>query len=285
MNTIGADNIASSGGHHTENKRARVTMAAVLIAVVMVGLLVADRLYHPEKFRIEQIKVRGQFVQITDAQLKAAVEYTLDGNYFSADLTEIENSLEAMPWVFSASVRRQWPSTLVVDVEEVRPIANWGENKWLNATGDLVDRQQHSTFLPQLGGPDSMQQQIWKSFRTWHGMFAAHGLALEKLEFDERELWYLTLSLTALALDRNNTPNISPDTLATGEPNQTAEVIMIVDNGDATARIQRLIDALNSQLIAEFPNMRSIDLRYPNGFAINWVRYSSTPRELVEAGQ
>ena len=36
------------------------------------------------------------------------------------------------------------------------------------------------------------------------------------------------------------------------------------------ARIRQFLAALHHRLIAEFPAMRSIDLRYPNGFAIGW---------------
>ena len=256
-----------------------VTGSAILIAVTMIVLLVVDRLYNPDKFQIEQIEVRGQFVQVDSDQVRLSVENTLNGNYFSASLDDIERGLIEMPWVFSASVRRQWPSTLVVEVEEIQPIANWGDDQWLNATGDLVDRHPLDIKLPLLKGPQDMQQYVWKSFQPWHEMFASYGLNLERLEFDERELWYLTLSLTALALDRNAIPDHS----IAGELNQKAEVTMIVDNTDATARIKRLINALNSQLIAEFPGMRSIDLRYPNGFAINWIKYPPESQKLTES--
>lgn len=123
-----------------------------------------------------------------------------------------------------------------------------------------------------------MQKEVWQAFQEWHGMFAAHGLSLDRLELDERELWYLTLSLTALAMDRNALSQPEGE-----KPIPTAEVTMIVDNSDASARIERLIEALNSQLIAEFPGMRSIDLRYPNGFAINWISESPDNQKLTES--
>lgn len=184
-----------------------------------------------------------------------------------------------MPWVFDASVRRQWPSTLIVEIVEIQPIAEWGDDEWLNSNGDLVSREPWDGNLPILAGPESMQEMVWAAFQEWHGMFAAHGLSLDRLEFDQRELWYLTLSLTALALDRNA---IALDETSS-ESTHAAEVTMIVDNSDATARIERLINALNTQLIAEFPGMKSIDLRYPNGFAINWIKQSPETKKLTES--
>ena len=272
--------------HITHSGSGWVTMLVFVLLVVIAGLFLIDRLYHPQKFRIEQIEVRGQFRHVNAEQVRDIVEETLRGNYFSVSLEEVESAVGEMAWIFSAAVRRQWPSTLVVEVEEVQPIAEWGENQWLNASGDLVRREPWDHKLPMLFGPESMKESVWQKFQKWHGMFASHGLSLDRLEFDERELWYLDLSLSALARDRNLLTTSVIDSSATrvvdAEPG-LGEVTMIVDNSEATARIARLINALNSQLIAEFPGMKSIDLRYPNGFAINWIQRSPETRKLTES--
>ncbi len=286
MNGI-ADTDINSGDSDVNSANSGSGWLAGLVFVLllaMVVLFIADKLYHPDKFRIEHIEVHGQFDQVDGDQVQRVVENSLSGNYFSASLESIERHIRDMPWVFDASVRRQWPSTLIVDVEEVQPIAKWGDGQWLNASGDLVVQENWDGVLPQLYGPDSMQQMVWQSFQHWHGMFAAHGLSLDRLEFDQRELWYLNLSLTALAIDRNaSVSQPSSDSLSGLNALPRAEVTMIVDNSDATARIERLIKALNSKLIAEFPSMKSIDLRYPNGFAINWISQSPDARNLTES--
>lgn len=265
-----------------------IAAAVFLLLVAIVGLFLVDRLYNPGKFRIEEVEIRGQFERVNPERVRATVADEVDGNYFSASLEGIEQAVRELPWVFRASVRRRWPSTLVVDVDEVQPIAAWGSDRWLNVSGDLVPSEDWTGSLPVLDGPDDMKERIWRAFQEWHGLFAAQGLSLDRLEFDERELWYLSLSLSALALER-----ISPAVAEGGEAGEvgeaeastpvSAEVTMIVDNSDAGARIRRLISALNSQLIAEFPSMRSIDLRYPNGFAIHWVNGAPAPRQLTDS--
>lgn len=274
MNTIVGPKPQLHYRHASVARNPWVTGLAALAVVAMMILLAADRLYNPDKFRFEQVEVRAAFIHVDSEQVRAAVEATLNGNYFSASLEAIAQGLRKMPWVFSAAVRRQWPATLVVEVDEIQPIASWGDHKWLNATGDLVDRQPWDGALPQLSGPDTQQQQVWQSFQAWHQIFAAHGLSLQRLRLDERELWYLTLSITAL--QRNA---ISNQSIAGG---LNHVVTMIVDNSDATARIKRLINALNSQLIAGFGDIKSIDLRYPNGFAINRIKHFSKDRKLTQ---
>ena len=264
---------------HSTSRSGWVVGIVFAVLLGFVFLFIADRLFHPHKFRIEEVEVRGQLNHVDGQQVKEVVERVLDGNYFSASLDGIERKIKDMSWVFDASVRRQWPSKLIVEIDEVQPIAKWGEAEWLNSNGELVRREPWDGNLPLLAGPVSMQEMVWNAFQEWHGMFAAHGLSLDRLEFDERELWYLTLSLTALALDRNAIVSEQENY----EPSHAAEVTMIVDNSDATARIKRLIDALNTQLIAEFPGMKSIDLRYPNGFAINWINQSPETKTLTES--
>lgn len=266
----------------SESTARRSPLVIGVVALVLIGmvvLFVVDRLYNPQQFRIEQVEVIGQFEHVNAEQVRDLVADALDGNYFSAELGGIETRIRNIPWVYDASVRRQWPSTLKVQIEEVQPIAEWGDKYWLNASGDLVDREEWAGNLPLLDGPAAMQETVWNSFNKWHEMFAVHGISLDRLELDERELWYLTLSLTALAMDRNELVIEA----GRGQAMGPGEVVLIVDNINPTARIERLMKALNSELIAEFPGMKSIDLRYPNGFAINWIKRPPDPQNLSDS--
>jgi cell division protein FtsQ len=189
----------------------------------------------------------------------------------------------------------------VVDVVEVQPVAEWGNHQWLNFTGDLVQREDlpGEPDLPVLSGPDNQKKEVWQAFQRWSSMFGSNGLTLDELRLDTRGLWYLKLSLGALALDRRSS---SPDgAVLTGlstvesEKNELAvdasalvkkqaaePVTMTVKQEHADERVKRFVDALNHQLIVEFPGMRSIDLRYPNGFAISWKNSLPQAHSLTE---
>lgn len=283
MNDHTLENLAGYYDTEDEDPRPRsslwVIVLVFILLVAIVSLFLLDWLYNPEKFRIEEVEIHGQLEHVDTELIRSAVASELDGNYFSARLEDIEGAIRTLPWVFDASVRRRWPSTLVVGVDEVRPVAAWGSDRWLNASGDLVEREPWDGSLPVLDGPENMKEVVWRAFREWQGLFADQGLSLDRLEFDERELWYMTLSFAG-RLDRRRAPEADA---ADRTPPVTAAVVMIVDNLDAGARIQRLISALNSQLISEFPNMRSVDLRYPNGFAIHWAHDAPDVRGIAES--
>jgi cell division protein FtsQ len=255
----------------------------ILVLIVLAGIFIADQMFNPAKFQITEIEVHGQFLNVDGEQVKRVVESAMTGNYFSISLKKLENQIKNLPWAYSASVRSRWPSTLVVEVVEIQPVAVWSESRWLNFTGDLVAQQQPGkvaqyTQLPKLSGPDSDISLVWQSFRRWSGKFASTGLSLDGLTLDSRGLWYLQLSLGALAMNRSAETVADPASAeqdaasdqADSESNQTDYVSMIVDDTLADERINRFIKTLNQQLIVQFPYMTSIDLRYPNGFAIRW---------------
>ena len=239
--------------------------AAGILAVLLCLLLMVDRLYRPDKFQINRIEVNGNFVRVDGRQIKRVVEQAMDGNYFSVSLAHLEREIESLPWVFNASLRRRWPSTLSVEVVEVEPVARWGVDKWLHVTHDIValDAYPGGVDLPLLEGPIEHKALIWEMFQHWSGLLAQPGLRLEALRLDTRGLWYLQLSRAG---QRQHSP--SPD--AAQSARRAHRVALVVDENNADARLRRFVRAINPQLVSDFTAIDSIDLRYPNGFAIGW---------------
>ena len=292
MNSLSSRNLSDRASEFQQtpadlavNTRPRwIMLMAVILLASLVVLFVADRLFDPQKFQIKEIEVHGHFNHVDGAQVKQIAEAALEGNYFSVNLRRLENEIKQIPWVFSASLRRQWPSTIMVDVVEVQPVARWGEGKWLNFTGDLVDRQhgggnKSNHDLPLLYGSADQKQIVWKAFQQWSEQFSSNGLVLEQLSLDSRDLWWLKLSMGALALNGGQSTQGSGQII-----DRPAKVTMVVDKANAFPRIERFIEALNQELIVQFPQMKTIDLRYPNGFAISWQGSQSVAQNITESG-
>ena len=262
-------NAAAAAGTRAAGRNYRVGFFVGLFLIVLLAtVLVADRIFNPAEFRITDVEVRGNLSRVSGEDVVAAARETLDGNYFSSDLEGLETRIEQIPWVYSATIRRKWPSTLAVNVQEIEPVARWGSDRWLNFTGDVVPRQGVAgsaleKSLPRLNGPEEEIGRIRDMFGLWSGKFATAGLVLAGVNLNPLGLWELELELGALA--RSRLP---------AEVSETAEfdlpVRMIADGRDPTRRIDRFIRAINQHLIDKFPFMASVDLRYPNGFAIGW---------------
>lgn len=281
MNSYAAGNVSNKAA----NTKPRWIMAvAFILLILLVLLFVADRLFDPQKFQIREIEVHGHLKHVDSAQVQQVAESALEGNYFSINLRQLENQIKQVPWVFSASLRRQWPSTIVVDVVEIQPVARWGEDKWLNFTGHLVERQQGSEWesnlnLPLLHGPVAQKQIVWEAFQKWSDRFSTNGLSLEQLILDSRDIWRLKFALGALAINKGQSTQGAEEII-----DSPTKVTMVVDKANSFSRIERFIEALNQELIGQLPQMKNIDLRYPNGFAISWQEFSSVAQTITKVG-
>ena len=69
---------------------------------------------------------------VSPSLLRAAVKREVRGNFFSIDLDAVRTTIETVPWVRRASVRRVWPDGLEVAIEEHRTLALWGDGRLVN---------------------------------------------------------------------------------------------------------------------------------------------------------
>lgn len=89
----------------------------VIAAVIAGGGLGYRWLTGSERFAVAAVEVRGTHaVAVTEVERAVAPAY--GQNVFRVSLGAIERRLRAQPWIASASVRRDLPDTLVVEVEE-----------------------------------------------------------------------------------------------------------------------------------------------------------------------
>ncbi|MDD9810168.1 MAG: FtsQ-type POTRA domain-containing protein [Gammaproteobacteria bacterium] len=269
---------------HAHAKPAKPAVAGWVVSLALLALLtvgalfVLDRVYHAEQFRIRAVEVRGHVTRVDGGQVRAVVERALPATYFSVELDDLEARIEQLPWVFSASLRRRWPDALVVEVTEVQPVAQWGDDRWLHSTGALVARpaEAHAAEwrdLPKLSGPSARaesraaREKVWRAYQTWSKAFAAKGLQLDALHVDARGLCYLTLSVSAL-LGRAGQGAGAPSSPSPSSPSPPS-IRLIVPQQHAAARIARFTGALRHPLLGDFAALRTVDLRYPNGFAVS----------------
>lgn len=255
--------------------RPKWLVAAVVIMLSGLGLLyLADQMFHPDRFQFRNIQVKGALGSVNEKQLREVVNVSLVGNYFSASLPGLESEIENLPWVSSATLRRQWPSTLVVDVEEMQPVARWGGDQWLKFTrGNPVivppiEGGAQDAGLPLLDGHDREAPLVWQTFQRWSEKLLSNGLVVDEISLHSRGLWTLKISRSALGMQAMNAPEP-----ISGEMEDSA-VEIVIDQENADIKLDRLVAALNQALMSRFPEMRKIDLRYANGFAVSFRKPS-----------
>jgi cell division protein FtsQ len=233
-----------------------VNRSLVLVGVLVVLAVSAKAVLVLRAIPVERIVVTGKLENTRTAALQEMVQPALVGGFLSADLQRIRRELESLPWLYEASVRRQWPNALAIHVVEQLPIARWGENGYLNHAGDIFQSEdiagnslEHSA-LPLLTGPEGEQRKLIADYQLLTDMLRP-----------------LALPVVALAVDPRGQLRA---TLADGIELALGDVLL-------RERLERFVALYRGGLSVRSKEIVRVDVRYPRGIAVAFKE----PVELV----
>lgn len=217
---------------------------SALIASVIILLsyqLSANLLDRP----IRSITIDGPFQRVSALQIEEAISGVLNDGFLSANLSEIQRLIVAMPWIDQANVVRRWPSQLEISVIEQVPAACWGGHGLLNTRGELFvsDARHIPAELPRLSGPSDQVAEIAKRYLTIREQLIPLGLDLRRLHLDPRGAWEMTL--------QNG-------------------VDVRIGRRDIEQRTELFLDVAARIITNRAADIDHVDMRYSNGFTIGW---------------
>jgi len=109
-----------------------VSAVAVLVVIFFMVQLVLDHFRNPGRYPIKSVVVGGYYQHTDHDQLRDRVMGQAQLGFFNLDIAEIQQEVEELPWVEKAYVRRIWPESISVHIEEHQPVARWGEDGLLS---------------------------------------------------------------------------------------------------------------------------------------------------------
>lgn len=213
---------------------------------------------------------RERLTEVNDDALQRIAEAvrTRRSNMIDIDLPGLRAAVKATAWVRDAEVRRQFPGTIEVAIEEHRPAARWnsgagtdaevlsdGRTRLVNTYGELftaVISDERKADLPRLAGPDDASVDVLTRFVALKPALAAVERSPVGLSLSARRAWQLTLD--------------NGSTLSLGRGDQ-----------DSDMRVQRFVATYR-----EVPALQAahalVDLRYPSGFTIQRSVETTSPK-------
>ena len=284
-------------------------------ALVYTGSLIRD-VEIPEILPVEDVQVVGELKFLNKQAIEETVMRSVNGGYFTVDLTAVRDLLQYQPWVRSVSLRRVWPAGISVMIEEQVPVAYWNDDGYINEVGEVFKPATVNTTLnlPKLSGPEGQHDNVWKFMNQLYQEMALLDYEVTRLSLDDRRAWQLVIS-TAPASSVSSPSDIK----------QGIEVKL--GRFDTQKRLQRFIGVVPSliasqsvaatgkkgsdgNLMLDTNKIELIDMRYPNGFAVrmsnedmlekenksqrrdvfgndklNYARHSKTTRDTVQTGE
>jgi cell division protein FtsQ len=233
--------------------RRSALFGAVLLAAVGATALLWGMATRAEALRFRTLLVNGTLAVVTPDEVRSRVQPHLVGGFLGIDLDALRADLEAMPWVATATVRREWPGTLRVTLREEVPVAVWRDTELLNAAG-IAFAPRPATLaegLPLLAGPDGSAAELLEMHAAMRVALAGTELIPTRVTLSERRAWELELGagLTVRLGRRDPLPRL-----------------------ERFARVAAPLVAPQRALVAY------VDMRYTNGFAVGWRTAAGSPR-------
>jgi cell division protein FtsQ len=235
-----------------DNHRALASLANFLLLAALLMLMYAGGfwLVHAPTFPVRKIAIDGQLKKVTAEQLRFIAEHELSGTFFTLDIDATRGAFEKLPWVSQAQVRREWPDTLEITVVEHQAQARWGENGLISTNGRWFDAASDDEELPVLYGPSGKEKDMSEMLVQLRQALAPSGLTPSALTLSERGSWQVTLD---------------------------NGVKLELGRGDVQARTARFARHWRDTLAPLPYHIETVDLRYPNGFAVRMPDYKAPP--------
>lgn len=217
-------------------------------------------------FPIRHVVVVNELHEVKRDDIAQALGNRLRGNFFSISLDAVRQSLEQLSWVRRAEVRRQWPATLEVRIEEHQPVAFWGQGtgELVNSRGEIFTAALGAPPpepLPILAGPTSFVPEMLGYYRQAEELLRAVGRRPRVLNVSPRLALQIRLDdgmLVELGRQQSKAP--------------------------IRERLERFVEFYPAVLSAAKKRPEVVDMRYPKGFALR-VNAPATAVESESKGR
>lgn len=220
----------------------------LVMAVVFGGGIYwgAVTLLDPTLLPLKVVRTDGRFRYMQREDLEQAIGDLSRGGFLTVDVEAIRDKAKSLPWVDKVSVRRVWPDSLQLWVDEHVPLSRWGKDGVLNVRGEVFYPKAGTipSGLPHLFGPDGSGKELAKNYVDIKARLAELGLTITDMAMDDRRAWSMTLS------------------------NGLVIKLGSKELQDRLARFYSIYPLLKE----DKRELQEIDLRYTNGVAVTWKK-------------
>lgn len=217
-------------------------LGLVVFAVILAGIFT---LRNPKTLPFRQIKITATGIHLQISELKNIVIHHINGGFFCFNARELRSALMALPWVYDVSIRRMWSSKLEIAVVEQKPLARWNKTQLVSKIGTLFTPPIATIpkDLPELKGSEGSEKIVLARFEQFDRLLEPLHIKITALRVSDREAWFFVL---------NN------------------HIQVYLGREDIDQRFEKLVRFYRQIIGNRSEHVEHIDLRYPNGLAVQW---------------
>lgn len=223
-----------------------VFLVSVIVSIVIAGIYVNSWLHDEQQLPVQKIEFIGEHAHIDLQRLEDLVRESQPGSFFALDVNHVFALLEAQPWIYRASVRKQWPNRLTIYIVEQTAVAHWNDDLLLNQFGETFAGEINSNGLPHLYGPGGSEKTALQGYNAMQTILNGAAMPVKELFLSERFAWQITLE---------------------------NDIALNLGRQEFIDRLQRFVDIY--PLLKQQPRaVEYLDLRYDTGLAVGWSKSS-----------
>ena len=249
----GASRNANTNKNYLEKfSLTRFLLAAslVVLALVMYGSFSAVQTVLDVP--VSQVDVQGSFHYLSESDVNRVINAYVDNGFVSVDLENLRAEFLALPWVHQASIRRQLPNGLRVNLVEQVPIAYWNGKAMINDAGEVFSPASIPVIagLPLLEGTN--HQTVLSLFEALKQHLPARQQPVRRLKVSESHVVRAEIG---------------------------SGTVLIFNAGDVVAKMEIWKTISAGELADRLDDVEYADLRYSNGAAVRFRQASSNDKQ------
>jgi len=171
--------------------------------------------------------------------LEKVVHEQVSGNFFTVDLELTRQAFEKLPWVRKVSVRRKFPWSLQLEVEEQAALANWNGMALVNTYGEVFAGKTEQALPAFIGQPDTSAQ-MTQMYGELNAVLQPMRQHIAQISLSPRFAWQVKLD---------------------------NGMVLELGREEMRERLARFVKVYPYSLAAMARPSNHVDLRYRNGFA------------------
>ena len=228
-------------------------------AALFIGCSLIAAIKLPNMLPVKHISIQGEFHASQAEQIRTALLPHMQGNLFFVDLAAGQQAVQQLPWVRAVQLKRRWPNRILVGITEQIAVAHWNDSLFINDIGEVFSGADSDalTALPKLSGPKGQAELVLQQYHQLQSTLDGYFL-INELHLDNRLDWRLH-TVHGITIKLGKQEKMLP-------------------------RLERLLATMEPHLASRINNIKSIDLRYSNGFAIAWT-HTPTAQPSLESNQ
>ena len=194
---------------------------------------------HLPAFPLNTVELSAAPQQVPVELIERVVREQVRGNFFTVDINRARVAFEQLPWVRKVSVRRKFPWSLEVDVEEQVALARLNDAALVNTHGEVFAAASKQA-LPVFIGQKNMSAQMAEMYVVLSKELGPLQQEIVQLSLSPRFAWQVRLS---------------------------NGMVLELGREQMQQRLARFVEVYPYSLATLSHAVTHVDLRYRNGFA------------------